>query len=88
MKVLQDEIRNWQWARFPCDEETRAAGKVCEEAGELMGAVIRLKEGRSAMSNIAEEFGDVFISLMGVANFYGFDAMNVIEARWETVRKR
>lgn len=89
VQQLQLEVGPWQRKRWPATAtQERTALKVCEEAGELAGAVIKLAEGRRAPQDVRNEIGDVLISLAACADLHGFDLGDCARERWAEVRER
>ena len=97
MNPLQAEIRSWHEAKYPDATEEDVILKFAEEAGELVQAtnVYRLNHtSRDTIGDavrfeaLLEEFGDVVVTLMGLANHYGFDFNHAVEQRWQEVRTR
>lgn len=92
--LTQRQIAHWQNENWPEDKDNPLFGvlkalKMCEEAGEVAGAVI--KQGRPGFSKqeIADELGDVFITMCGVAEAHGISLEDAIFNRWYTdVRHR
>lgn len=64
--------------------------KLTEEAGEVAGAAIRLHEGREGATAqaIADECGDVFITMMVLLDDHGFKPGDVLGASVEKFLKR
>lgn len=54
------------------------AGKLCEEAGEVMGAVIKMDEGRKTLDDLRMETAQVVICAMALAEAAGFDLRNAV----------
>jgi NTP pyrophosphatase (non-canonical NTP hydrolase) len=91
LRDFQAAVGVWQSDVFGDHRDpTTKAGKVCEEAGEVMGAVIRLLEAvpRATLQDVAGEAGDVVISLAGLSELLGFDLDVAIAERWADVRGR
>ena len=57
----------------------RRTAKLAEEAGEVMKATNRLLERRGMPDDIAEELGDLFVTMLTVAESAGFDIEEVLE---------
>ncbi len=62
--------------------------KLCEESGEVAGAVIRLDEKRGTEDQIAEEVGDVLIVASQLAFILGTTLEQLRSDRWETIKNR
>lgn len=54
------------------------AAKLCEEAGETIGAVIKLDEGRKTLDDIKMETAQVVICAMALAESVGFDLWDAV----------
>lgn len=76
VQVTQAQVLAWVEERWP-DRTTPIwrAAKLCEEAGEVMGAVIKSGEtpARKTEADIAQETAQLVICAMGVAESVGFD---------------
>lgn len=62
--------------------------KVGEEAGEVIGALIKRGLARADIDDLVAELGDVFLSALGAADQLGLKASAVIAQRWQTVAAR
>lgn len=92
------EVRDWILANFGPDgldtrNELTVVLGLMEEAGEVARPVVKMNQGirgtrEEWMSKLQEEVGDVFIKLVDVADWYGFDLFHVIRSRFEDVRQR
>lgn len=84
-------------ARFPSQEQTLAwvaekwpdrtdpiwrAGKLCEEAGEVMGAVIKMDEGRKTLDDLRMELAQVVICAMALAESAGIGLFPAVQAEY------
>lgn len=63
-------------------------GKVGEEGGEVVGAVIKRALGQVGIDAVLAELGDVFLAALGAADQLGVNASAVINQRWRDVRRR
>lgn len=70
--------------RWPdrCTPIWRAA-KLCEEAGEVMGAVIKMDEGRKTLADLRQETAQVVICAMALAQSAGFDIREAVSDEYE-----
>lgn len=62
--------------------------KVAEEAGEVLGALIKRTQGRCTDTALYEELGDVFLSALGAADQLGLIPSALITWRWAQVLPR
>lgn len=92
-------VEKWQDACFPekagrgAEQLLSKAGKLCEEAGEVMGAVIKSRhttERHAAFGRdrIVGEVGDVLITVLALCAHLDVDPEDVLRDRWESVRRR
>lgn len=89
IRQLQLEVGPWQRERWPMTAtRERATLKLGEEAGELLGAVVKLEEGRRTPQDVRDEIGDVLIALASVADLHGFDLHDCVAQRWAEVQTR
>ena len=68
----------WPWSTAP---EWRAI-KTGEEAGEVLGALIKYREGRKTVDDVAQETAQLVICAMAFAESVGFDLDAAIAAEW------
>jgi len=90
IRHLQDEVGPWQRTRWPMTATVeRTAMKVGEEAGEVLGAVIKCGEGRRTVEDVANELADVLITACACADLHGIDLQDAVSRRWnEDVKLR
>ncbi|MCX5046691.1 hypothetical protein OG921_26300 [Aldersonia sp. NBC_00410] len=62
--------------------------KVAEEAGEVVGALIKLQEGRAEFEDVRSELGDVFLAALAAADQLGLRPSDVVADRWKVVSTR
>ena len=67
----QDQVQNWITNNYPAYTPSQAALHVCEEAGELARAQLKLEQGVRGTAdhwrtNIQEEVGDILNALVAV----------------------
>jgi phosphoribosyl-ATP pyrophosphohydrolase len=87
--ALQGAVGVWRDARWPMNKTVdRSAMKVAEEAGEVVGAAVKMAEGRASMWNLATEAADTVIALYGLAHAAGFDLDLHVRERWAEVQAR
>lgn len=93
-KLLNLDIAAWVERNFG---ETRSplsvVGGLAEETGEVCRAAVKDDQGirgthEEWMEELQKEVGDVYIKLVDVATFYGFDLQDAIEKRWSSIRMR
>lgn len=69
----QADVLAWVAERWPdCTGPLWRAAKLCEEAGEVMGAVVKMHEGRKTLADLAQETAQVVICAMALAESAGF----------------
>lgn len=86
---LQQQVAVWQAETFPDHQHPLVkAGKVAEEAGEVVGAVIKVLDGRRRVEDVAAEAAEVVVCLLGLAESLGFDLDVAVQEQWATVRAR
>jgi NTP pyrophosphatase (non-canonical NTP hydrolase) len=79
----QAQALAWVRARWP--ERTAPiwrAAKLCEESGEVMGAVIKMGEGRKSLEDLRLESAQVVICAMALAESAGFDLWAAVADEW------
>ena len=84
--VNQAEVLEWVADRWPdYTEPIWRAVKVGEEAGEVLGAIIKSQEGVGGknISDVAQETAQLVLCAMALAESCGFDLNAEIEAEWE-----
>jgi len=77
--------RRWPTNTSPLDR----AAKLCEEAGETIGAVIKWQtpgDGRKTVDDIAQETAQVVICALGLAESVGFNLRWEVNAEWKRVQ--
>lgn len=92
---IQRDTQEWREKCFPPEHRTpelQALG-VCEEAGELAHALLKMKQGIRGdriehMAAIADAAGDIVIFLMGLCSSLDLDLETCIGAAWEQVARR
>lgn len=91
---LQSDIAAWIVRSWP-DEDTpdKRMTSITEEIGELARCIAKRRHGTRGTPEewtvkLREEFGDVMISLLGLAEVEGFDAFEATRVRWAVVRAR
>lgn len=71
------------------DHVIRRAGKLCEEAGEVMGAALKMSEGTRSKQDLKDEVGDLLITALALCYSAGLDPEECFEDRWNNdVRAR
>lgn len=93
-----ERVRFWLVSNFgPDGLDTRSELTVVlgfsEEAGELARPVVKMNQGirgtrEEWLGKLQEEIGDVFIKLVDIADWYGLDLVDVIEARFAEISER
>lgn len=93
IRHLQEEISYWISRNFGNDNELATVGGLAEEVGEVCRAAVKRSQGIRGTreewdAELRKEVADVFIKLVDVAQFYGFDLADAIAARWDTIKRR
>lgn len=87
----QTETLAWVRERWPdrCDPLHRAA-KMVEEAGETIGAVIKVDDGsaRKTWGDVAQEAAQTVICAMALAESVGFDLWTEVAAEYARCQVR
>ena len=92
--ALAHEIAAWRRRELPttdtATQELLAGMKVAEEAGELVGALVKRTQGIRGVTgaDVLDELGDVLITALAVAVDLGCDPAQVLEQRWAGVSQR
>jgi len=92
--ALVHEIAAWRRRELPttdaATQELLAGMKVAEEAGELVGALVKRTQGIRGVTSadVLDELGDVLITALAVAVDLGCDPAQVLEQRWAGVSQR
>ena|SRR6478672_8315654 len=93
----QKEIAEWHARTFKrgSDQRLQSAAKIAEEAGEVLGAVIKDNQDVPTKSSapsreeaMRQELGDVFITALQFASEMGWDARDILNERWYMVQRR
>lgn len=97
----EQEIFTWRTERWPKPDDrseismalTRLpsihdAAKLAEETGEVIGAVIKVGEGRATYNEFKAELGDALIALSVIAGRHGWTLDELRANRWEEVKER
>ena len=87
LSAFQMEVWQFCAARFDSDPRARAM-KFAEEAGELVGAVVRLLEGRGSRSDVQDEAGDVVVTLAALLAAVDVALVDAVYCRWAEVQGR
>lgn len=83
LKHYQAEINEWQRSRWPDTAVVPyPALKLAEEVGEVVGAVVKVNEGRATLIDLKNEIGDAMISLLNLAETYGINTEMAFLSRW------
>lgn len=93
MQKLQDDVVTWRDYNFGNENELATVAGLAEETGEVCRAAVKMSQGirgsrEEWLDEIEKEVADVFIKLMDVSSFYGFDLATAIQSRWSSVRQR
>lgn len=84
-----DEVLAWVRERWPhrCDLTNRAM-KLGEEAGEVIGAVVRIEEGRGSTDHLAKELAQLVMCIKGIAAIAGIDVETAVANEWDEMQTR
>jgi NTP pyrophosphatase (non-canonical NTP hydrolase)/plasmid maintenance system antidote protein VapI len=90
---LQLEHLEWASHNFPDNDKVNPILGVCEEAGELAHAVLKMRQNirgseQEHREEIEDAIGDICIYLLDVCNKYGFNLERVIRKTWNEVKQR
>ena len=86
---FQADVLAWARERWPdrCDPVNRAL-KVGEEAGEVLGAVVRMGEGRGSKAHLAQELAQLALCTMALAEAADIDLPFAVSAEWSEIQER
>lgn len=95
LRFLQQESQQWRKHSFPPEHRTaplQALG-VCEEAGELAHAVLKMTQGirgneQEHTDAAADAVGDIIIYLSGVCTSLNIDMETAVKDAWRGVASR
>lgn len=88
MSVDDEAIPLWHEHRWGGKPDVVVAAKLCEEAGECVGAAIKREEGRRGTDDVLDELGDVLIVCSVLAARLGTTIEEARARRFESVRLR
>lgn len=74
--------------RWPSADPFSQACKVAEEAGEVVGAVIKQREGRRTEDDVLDELADTVIAAVAAIQARHDCAELVVLDRWQQVKSR
>ena len=63
-------------------------GKVAEEGGEVIGALIKRTQNRATTDDVRDELGDVILAALAACKQLGLAPAEVIARRWASVSQR
>lgn len=63
-------------------------GKVAEEGGEVIGALIKRTQGRATTADVEDELADVILAALGAIDQLGVDPTALVARRWAEVSGR
>lgn len=83
----QADVLAWVRRRWP-DRDTPLwrAAKAAEEAGEVIGAVVKMAEGRKTLADLAHETAQLVICAMALAESAGFELRQAVIEEWGLCR--
>jgi len=90
---INKEIANWVENNFRAETRATITLGIAEEAGEVCRAVLKQQQGIRGTyeewdEEIKKELADVYIKLVHLASFIGWDLSKLIETRWIEIQKR
>lgn len=99
LQRIQGEREKWARHNFPNAGAKEHALGVCEEAGELAHAVLKLDPGSAdggpirgtrdeLLDEVADALGDLLIYACGVASDCGLDLSFCLQGAWDEVKDR
>ena len=74
--------------RWPTSTPFKQCAKVAEEAGEVVGAAIKLDEGRRTEQDVLDELADTIIAAIAAIQARKRDPRRVVSDRWIEVSQR
>lgn len=83
---MPDQAQTLAWVAERWPDRTALiwrAAKLGEEAGEVLGAVIKMDEGRKTLADLRMEVAQVVICAMALAESAGFDLFTAIADEYE-----
>lgn len=88
MQTTEKAIRDFAFKKWGVKTDKEIALKLCEEAGEVAGAAIKIPEGRAALRDMHDEVGDVLIVLSQYAAQHNCTLEYLRAVRFEAIRIR
>lgn len=94
LKKFQDEVGVWTEHNFGVNREGhQPVLGVCEEAGELAHARLKLEQGirgtkEEHLSDMMDAIGDIVVFLADVCNLHNFDLEEIVDETWVKVQQR
>lgn len=86
---MERAIASWHDYTWPGKSDDRVIGaKLAEEVGEVCGALIKIPEGRRALTDLQDEMGDALIVLSVLAGRHGWTLEDLRARRWTVVAER
>ena len=81
------KTRDWQDEQFGCTK-VEATLALCEETGELARAVLKTKQNirHDSRGNVAEEIGDVLLTVISLADRHGLSAQQCLMERFNRLK--
>ncbi|WP_234788391.1 hypothetical protein [Mycolicibacterium conceptionense] len=74
--------------RWPTSTPFKQCAKVAEEAGEVVGAAIKLDEARRTEQDVLDELADTVIAAIAAIQARNRDPRRVVSDRWIEVSSR
>ena len=85
---LQSDVGDWHRREFPSVLPEWLALIVCEEAGEVARAILKLQQGirreTDWRAEVELESADVLIALLALADRFGFDLADAGRRRFDS----
>jgi len=93
LRELQKETQEWRDRNFPGEDAAHQALGVCEEAGEIAHAVLKMDQGirgdkEKHLLDLEDGIGDLIIFAMGLATNYNLNIDECLQETWNRVKER
>lgn len=92
--VSNIQAEHKQWAEYNFGEISTAESLIgmSEELGELSHAYLKkrqnIRTNEDHEENMRDAIGDLLIYLLGFCNSKGYDASEILEKTWDSVKQR
>ena len=90
---LQSDHLEWATKNFPKADPAQVVLGVCEEAGELAHAQLKLMQGIRGdklchQLEMRDAIADIVLYLLHLCDFQGWDFERVVNSTWQIVKQR